>query len=816
MPEESFNETRLQRLVEAAPDGVLLHAGGEVVYANPAAARLLGAAAADDLVGRPIAAFAAPGSRTIAADLSALELDTPGEGAELVEDRMARLDGEVIEVEVVALPSSFRGAPVTQLVVRDVTPRKRAEAALKESERRYRDLFEGVPVGVYEISRSGELKVWNRAVEELLAAPGGEGLEGLDTGSLYVDPEDRDAWKTLVQYQGRVSHFETRIRRLDGARIWVRCQARALRDADGKVVGYEATVEDVTDRRRAEDALRASEERFRSLVQNAADLITILDREARVVYHSPASQRLLGFAPSERVGTPGFELVHPRDRPRIEALFAELLENPRRSRRIEVRMRHADGSWRMHEAKITNLLQNPAVDGVVVNSRDVTDRRQAEARLRHDALHDALTGLPNRTLFMDRLEHCLNRRSRDAHYRCAVLFLDLDRFKMVNDSLGHAAGDRLLVQAGRRLKGCLRPNDSLARLGGDEFAVLLDDVGDASVAVKVARRIRRELETPFELEGREVYSSASIGIAVSGDAGPEEVLRDADTAMYRAKSRGRAAHAIFDERMHGQVRAQLQLETDLRQALELGQLEVFYQPIVTLPAGALAGFEALVRWRHPERGLLLPGEFMPLAEETGLVDAVGGQVLEEACRQMKAWNDLRAPREPLLISVNLSNRQFRRPGLCAQLGRVLEASGLAGDRLAVEVDEAAVAGETEVVLETLVKIKQLGVRLSLDNFGSGTGSLSLLHRLPFDHIKIDRWFVLHAGTEAGSDELLEGILTLCRGRRLATVAEGVETAGQRRKLVELGCGFAQGFLFSEPVDRRRAETLLEAAPLDFD
>ncbi len=862
MSTESPSEERFRRLVEIAPDTVLLHDGGELIFVNPAGVRLLGVTSARELLGRPVADFVDAEGLAAASELCSEGPAgggqtepglPPGASAEVIESRLRRQDGEMVDVEIVGLPSSFQGRPATQLVIRDVSRRKQAESALRESEERYRSLFEDVPVGVYRISPSGLMMHCNRAVVELLGYPSREQLLGVDTGELYADPEDLDAWKTMMRFEDHVADFETRIRRFDGSKVWVRSHTSAIREgrrvppkggerntapkggerntapkggerntapeAGGrrKVVGYRGTVEDITDRKRAEDALRTSEERFRSLVQNASDMIGILDAEAKVVYLSPASQRVLGFPPSDRLGSHGFEHIHPKDLPRVQVMFDELLGKPGKSLRTEYRMRHAEGSWRVLESSMTNLLHNPAVSGVVVNSRDVSDRKRAEDRLLHDALHDALTALPNRTLFMDRLAHCIDRRTRLASYRCAVLFLDLDRFKMVNDSLGHASGDQLLIQASARLGNCLRPNDTLARLGGDEFAILLDDVKDASNAVRVAKRIQTELEVPFSLDGREVYSSASIGIALSGsDGGPEDVLRDADTAMYRAKGQGRAGYAIFDADMHAQVRAQLRLETDLRRAMAGGQFEVFYQPIVALGSGNLAGFEALARWHHPDRGLVLPSEFMPLAEETGLVTTIGRTLMTEACRQVKAWNDRRSPLEPLFIGINLSRRQLQQPDLLDQIAQVLQVTGLSGDRLSIEVTETGVADRPDAVLETLVRLRRLGIRVALDDFGTGTASLSLLHRFPFDRVKIDRWFVQGIGTGGSSEELVEGILALCHGRRLGTVAEGVETGEQRRRLGELGCDFAQGFLFSEPVTRQRAEELLVATPLSFD
>jgi diguanylate cyclase (GGDEF)-like protein/PAS domain S-box-containing protein len=807
----AHRQDRFQRLVEMSPDMVGLHAAGRWLFVNPAGVELLGAGRAEELVGRPVADCLDTTEGGIGADCTC-EPPIPDRPAPVLEQRLTRLDGGVLDVQAVCLPTHFEGRPATQVVIRDVTERKRTEAALRESEHRYRSLFEGVPVGIYRIDLEGRFVNVNRALVELLGYPDREQVLGRDAGDLYVDPEDRRAWKALMEYEGEVLDFETRIVRADGTPIWVRSNARALRDADGELAGYEGTVEDVTDRKRAEDALRESDERFRSLVQNASDMISILDAGGTVRYQSPSTIRLLGYEPDERIGSHGFDRIHPEDRPELETLFRRLVDEPGESVRAEYRVRHGDGSWRVLESKVTNLLENPAVRGVVLNSRDVTDRKEAEARLVHDALHDALTGLPNRTLLMDRLEHCLGHTPRRRDYRCAVLFLDLDRFKMVNDSFGHAVGDRLLEQVSERLLGCLRPTDTLARLGGDEFAILLEDVTDAGNAVRVAQRIGQALRKPFELGGREIYSSASIGIALSTlqSSSGEELVRDADTAMYRAKGRGRAGYAVFDAEMHAQVRAQLQLETELQRAVESWQFELFYQPIFVLDSGDLAGFETLLRWRHPERGLVLPGDFIPLAEDNGLMDAIGPRILTEACGRMKGWSR-RAARRPLFVTVNLSGRQLADDQLLDQVRAALEESGLERDRLVLEITERALPPGGADLPEALERLRRLGVRLALDDFGSGHSSIGLLHRLPFDQVKIDRHFVDNVGKDPGSDELMEGMLALCQWRRLRTVAEGVETEEQRRQLIALDCTYGQGYLFSDPLDPDGVEELLARA-----
>jgi len=807
-------EARFRRLVVLSPDTVALHIDGRWVFVNPAGLELFGASSMDEIVGKPVMDFIAPEYRGLVEERIRQAHDTEGP-VPVLEQQIIRLDGELLDVEVVGVPATFRGRPATQVIIRNVTARKRTEAALRRSEQRFRDLFEGVPVGVYRISPAGILTNGNRALVELLGYSKRQKLLGLDTRDLGIDPVDHRVWRRRMATAGRVANFEADIERPDGVVISVLSTAQAIRSEEGDLLGYEGTVEDITDRKQAEEALNASQERFRALVQNASDLLSILDQEARVLYHSPSVTRLLGFEFEERVGKYAFERLHPEDRPRLEKRFRELLTTPGQSLRTEFRIENQEGQMRVLESIFTNLLDNPAVCGVVVNSRDISERKTAEDRLVHDALHDALTGLPNRVLFMDRLGHSLGHGPRRELYRCAVLFLDLDRFKMINDSFGHAIGDLLLVQASHRLRACLRPSDTLARLGGDEFAILLDDVGDASNAVRVAGRIENELREPFQLEGREVFSSTSIGIALSTPENrqPEDLLRDADTAMYRAKSQGRAGYAIFDAAMHAQVRAQLQFETDFRHAMERGQLETFYQPIVVLETGEVAGFEALLRWRHPERGLVMPVEFVQLAEETGLIHDLGQRVLEDACRQAKLWNSRPGNPHPLFVAVNLSPRQFSQGDLEKRLSTALQDTGLSGEHLCLELEEGATIDHPEEVLTTLNAIKKLGVRLSLDNFGTGYSSLSVLHRFPFDQVKIDRWFVRDVGTDRGSDELVEGVLALCHWRRLQTVAAGVETTAQRHKLTSMGCSYGQGYLFSDAVDAAQAERLLTAEVL---
>jgi diguanylate cyclase (GGDEF)-like protein/PAS domain S-box-containing protein len=568
--------------------------------------------------------------------------------------------------------------------------------------------------------------------------------------------------------------------------------------------------------RRAEllqrEALRQSEERFRSLVQNASDVIAILDSDGRIGYASPAAQSVWGQTPDELRGATLLDLVHPDERESADVYLANLLAQPGGTLVNEVRLRHSDGTWRDFEVVATNMLDQPAVEGVVATCRDITQRKAFERELSRLAFTDTLTGLPNRALLRDRLTHALARAERQ-RWQVAVLFLDLDRFKVVNDSLGHASGDALLVEVANRINTCLRAGDTAARLGGDEFTVLLEDIVDEQQAVEVAERIAEALRLPVMVEGREVFVSASIGIATNTPRriGPDGVLRNADLALYRAKADGRARHAVFDPSMEARALERLEVETDLRHALDRDELRVYFQPVVDLDSGTVNELEALVRWERPGYGIVSPMAFIPIAEETGLIVPIGQWVLEEACRWAQRWQPFSAVGKPLVVSVNLSARQFQHPELLTDIERALRETGLDPRHLKLEITESVVMQDAQATIDTLQALKALGIRVAIDDFGTGYSSLSYLKRLPVDTLKIDRSFVNGLGLDTQDTAIVDSVVALARTLQLSVTGEGVETAAQARHLRQLGCDRGQGFLYARPLPPEDMERLLTEA-----
>jgi diguanylate cyclase (GGDEF)-like protein/PAS domain S-box-containing protein len=541
------------------------------------------------------------------------------------------------------------------------------------------------------------------------------------------------------------------------------------------------------------DALVKSELKFRALVQQSSDVTLIVSADGVLSYASPAITTLTGQVPAEVLGRTLRSLVHPDDLAHLTRFLRSAAE-----RAIAVgEWRIARGTdWIYTENTATDLRHEPAIGGVVIAARDISERRNLEARLTEQAYHDSLTRLANRSLFLNRVAHAISRVPRDRGL-AVVLFLDLDDFKKVNDSLGHAAGDELLVACAGRLQTCVRPGDTISRLGGDEFAVLLEGVAELADAELIAQRIGVALRSSFTVQGREVFVGVSIGIAEIGLGDtPDDVLRNADLAMYVAKSRQNGQHAIYAPAMHAELVDRVELEADLRAAVGSEEISIEFQPIVYLPHGQLYGAEALIRWRHPRRGWVEPSHFVAVAEETGLILSVGRRVLHEACGQMARWRAAHPRAAGLQVCVNLSGRHFQDPTLLGDVSAALHDSGLDPSALTLEITESVLMHQSDVTLRKLRALKAIGVRLAIDDFGTGYSSLGYLQRFPIDILKIDRTFVDAMSNQALDPVLVRAIIALGSTLNIATIAEGIEQVGQRDALGRLGCTLGQGFYFS--------------------
>ena len=630
----------------------------------------------------------------------------------------------------------------------------------------------------------------------------------------HVLPEDLPSLsekvrKLLSQPAGSTLRYAFRARRPDGGVVHLEAHGRHV-SHEGKPA-ISAVVLDVTDRVRAERARIEADRRLRELLEKMQFLAVLQDAQGRVDFCNDALLKLAGRTKDEVLGKDWFELfVAEADREERRGAFQDELRSGEFHPHAERELLSASGEKRLIQWNVIALRD---ADGKVAGSAaigtDVTETRRAAQKLLHDAFHDSLTGLPNRALFMERLSHRLALEKRRRSTAFSVLYVDVDRFKVINDSLGHVRGDQLLIEVGRRLLSCLRPGDTVARMGGDEFTVLIEEVASEADARRIADRIQDAMRASFQLDGQEVFSGASIGIA-HGDGAysrPEDLLRDADTALYRAKAAGRGRWVEFDHTMHDRAVALLMLETDLRRALERRELRLHYQPVVSLQSGQIVGAEALVRWQHPERGLVPPGEFIPLAEETGLIVPIGAWVLQEACRQMKEWQE-RLNLPLLELSVNLATQQFVQPDLIGQVVDVLTATGLSPRCLRLEVTESVLMEKLPHVADNMTQLRAMGVRLDLDDFGTGYSSLSYLHQFPIDTLKIDRSFVKRINESEEGMEIVNTILSLAASLDMEVVAEGVETAEQLALLKQMHCAFAQGYHLSKPVESMRFEALL--------
>ncbi len=557
--------------------------------------------------------------------------------------------------------------------------------------------------------------------------------------------------------------------------------------------------------------IQSAEARFRSLVQNAHDAILLVNEAGVISFASPSIRDLTGRSPEQVAGRRLSGLVSADDESLLLSALGKCAANADDGAKLEIRFAHQDGSIRHCELLLNNRLGDEAVRAIVATCHDISERKAFEEQLTQIAFHDALTGLPNRALLRDRLENAMARAQRDQH-QVAAIFVDLDNFKVINDSLGHGAGDTLLKEVAARLLTTIRISDTVARLGGDEFVVMLDPCESTEAANEVAERIIAALKCPADIEGHSIVTLASIGVAFNSEPGmhASDVLRNADTAMYHAKANGKSRHVVFDQAMNDSANERLRLEGDLRVAVERGELELYYQPIIDLESGQMRELEALLRWHHAELGLVGPNKFIPIAEESGLIIAIGTWVLREGCRQLSIWQKVSRVGRDLCLSVNLSTRQFQNPALFDDIQHALSEFHIEPQCLKLEITESMMMIDTDKAVEILHRLKHLGVKIAIDDFGTGYSSLAYLKRLPIDVLKIDRAFVTGLRSDGPDNAIVRSIIALAKSLDLTVTAEGIETSAQEHELKALSCANGQGYLFSKPVPQADISALLLA------
>jgi len=807
----------LASIVESSNDAIISKTlDGGIVSWNRGAEQLYGYAQ-EEVIGENIRLLVPPGHENEEPEID--EKIERGESVQHYETVRMKKDGSLVDLSLTVSPIKNAAGEVVgaSRIARDISNRKRVEERLRDSEEWLKASFAASRDGIV-VEDDGKLVYVNHSYARLLKYDQPEELIGRHIADILPPDEAK-----------RLSEFGTRRLRGESVPSIYRfnglCKDESLIEVEGSVSSYViggkkyimTAIRDIADRKRAEAELRASEYKLRTLVASMSEGLAQVNNDEEIEFVNDRFCEMTGYCPEDLLGKITLDVLFDEEGKKF------VLEANRQRRKgfvgqYELRLRKKTGEFLyviVGGAPIVNA------EGEIVGSMgiftDITTRKRAEEQLLHDAFHDDLTGLANRALFMDHLRMTIERGKSRHSNPYAVLFLDFDRFKVVNDSLGHAEGDRLLKHIARRIESATRSGDLTARLGGDEFVVLLNELVGDDDAVEIAERIQENLKKPFDLSGNEIYISASIGIAPSaaGHQRAEDMVRDADIAMYRAKAKGRAQYQIFDRAMHEQASKQLSLETEMRRALEREEFLIHYQPIINLATETLVGFEALVRWKHPERGMIPPFEFIPAAEENNLILPLGNWILRESCRQLRHWQTEFPAAERLTVSVNLSTKQFSQPDLAEQIARALDVTGLDPRSLKLEITESHVMENSETAIGIMNNLRALGVELSLDDFGTGYSSLSYLHRLPADYLKIDRSFVMRMTESEENSEIVSTVIKLAQNLKMKVIAEGIETQEQLAHLRRLGCEYGQGYFFSKPLEARNAEMFISEVAESF-
>ena len=794
-PAKSLMPSLHEALIDACRDGMFVILSGTLRFANEALADLL-QMPLEKLIGSKYLDFVHPDDREPQLRRVSEMQQAQWQGEQRYRIRLHRADGQYRHFEVVAAAMPLDDGIAAMGVARDITEELEQHQALILAERRYRDLFDSSPIGLFKTHADGRILEANQALLELIGFDGMDELQasGWNMQDVYLDLQLRDWMMETVVEIGLLRDVEMEIRTRNGPR-WISCCVRRV-EGEGDRAMFAGSVQDIGPRRAAELALKQAEARYRALVDHV-QVGVFLALDGRFVQINAALASILSRAEVDLVGQKISDLAAGDSRGEIERRYWKKLAGEPVESDFEVEFRRADG----RQVWVQERLSAVEIQGQVYLSgtwREVTREREVERRLRFNASHDSLTGLPNRLDFQQRLNELILESRAAGRFDYALLFLDLDGFKLINDSQGHAAGDRLLISLAARLTDAVAGEALIARYGGDEFTVLPFGPCDRARAVGLAQRLLRVFEQPMNAGEEQVFSSASVGIVLglASYRDAADVLRDADTAMYRAKASGKATWRVFDDRMRSEAKRRYEVEREIRQGLDSGEFEVHFQPIVDLSSQAPVGCEALVRWRHPERGLLFPDEFLGIAEESGLIVRLDAWVMDQACREAREWPALGWSSGSLSVSINVNDRQANSAHFVSEVAGVLQRYGLPGEVVRLEITETAFREGRQRASDLLNALKALGVALAVDDFGTGYSSLESFSSAPFDTLKIDRSLVQDLPTNSKHRAIVRTILAFGRELGLSTVAEGVETIEQQQALQEFGCRFVQGFLYA--------------------
>jgi diguanylate cyclase (GGDEF)-like protein/PAS domain S-box-containing protein len=689
----------------------------------------------------------------------------------------------------------------TASLLGEAVERSYTEAALRKSETRLKQLVASTLDAVFSVDRDGIVIEWNPQAEATF------GLRVNDLVGKALPPNIAELFDTVRDSGTRKRRIERTARRANGEEFPIELTIEPV--GSGTELTFTAFLRDISERRRGQAELEKREQRFRALVEKSWSGVALLDSDLAFSYSGASTERLLGYSEDDLVGTSFLSYIHPRERETLREQLGILAGGTAQESQAELRFRHRNGMWIWLEAFAQNMLHDESVGAIVLNYRDVTQRKATEKQLEYQAYYDALTGLPNRLLFRDRVINAIAHARRNRR-GVAVMYLDLDHFKLVNDTLGHSLGDGLLSEVAARLQSCVRASDTISRLGGDEFTILLIDTSSSESIAGVARKILQSLSHPFRVEGHELFVTASIGISMfpaDGDEA-ETLLRTADSAMYRAKELGRNQAQMFTASMNERYGRRLALEQSLHHALERNELVVHYQPIFDRNRKKIVSLEALVRWNHPERGLVQPVEFIALAEETGLIVPIGEWVLRRVCHDMRGWRHAGLP--PIRVGINISAPQFQQLSFARVVAAIVQEYACDPALLELEITETVAVQNIEATMNTMRELKEIGIRIAIDDFGTGHSSLVYLKRFPIDTVKIDRAFAREVTTDESAAAIVVYVINLAHTLRMSVVAEGVETEEQWAFLRLNACDQMQGFLFSHPLPVDEAEAFMRA------